>query len=336
LTNRRKAKWQVIIVLIFLSASLSAAVYTLSVHSPPAPSMSASKTLAPHQRIVVTEDGEFTAPGTGTGCECVREGYGNSSHPFVISGWELSASDGDGISIAWTTAHFIILNVRVNGTGRYGGVVLTAVENGKILNSSLSGCSSAIYVWKSSHIIIANNTVSHSEFGIMLEASNNNGVIGNKSHNNHQVGIFVRASDNVIDGNLVSDGSFGGINVDGTAGFGGDNQITNNVVRQNLQYGIGLWHALANHISGNAVSGNGGAGIMLTDSSANNSIENNQVTNNGADGILIAEQSSANRVVRNIVTGNGNAVTTFDLHDESLDNIWLDNVFNTRKPGTIN
>jgi len=324
-----------VLTVLAIAVLLPVAIYIFHLGSPPTIPQKTATHAFPHERIVIQDPGDFTVPGAGTGCECVRGGSGDSSHPFVISGWRLNASDGHGISIAWTTVHFLIADVIVNGSGRYSGVVLRGVENGVIMNSSFSGGLHGIYLFRSSNIMIANNTVADNDFGIILEGSENNTVAGNALNRNRQVGIFVRGSNDVIDANLVVDGSFGGINVDGTGGFGSSNRITNNVVNRNLQYGIGLWRARNNLITGNVVSENGATGIMLVDSSANNLIESNRVVNNRGDGVLIAEQSSGNRVTRNTVTGNGNAVNSFDLNDECSDNVWLDNIFDTRKPETI-
>jgi parallel beta-helix repeat protein len=133
----------------------------------------------------------------------------------------------------------------------------------------------------------------------------------------------------------VTSGSFGGINIDGMTGLGDGNRIVNNVVEGNAQYGVGLWQARNNLIRGNAVSENGGAGIMLIASCTQNLVEQNNVVNNSGDGILVDEQSTENRIMGNTVTGNGNGATSFDLHDEGSGNLWSQNVFRSRKPETI-
>jgi len=328
-----KARRGAFIFLALVAASLLVASYALYLH-PQRPIT--GNAFASHPRIVIGDAAEFTVPGAGAGCECVTRGSGSSSDPFIISGWRLNASDGEGISIGWTTVHFLIENVVVSGSSQYSGVLLRWVENGAIMNSSISGAHYGISLYSSSSVLIANNTLVHNDFGIVLEASNNNTVTENMLDGSRQVGIFVRGSNNTVDANLVINGSFGGINVDGTALLGSSNSITKNVVKANSAYGIALWRARNNVIKGNAVSENGGAGIMLIDSSAANLVENNRVVNNGGDGILIAQQSSGNTVAGNNVTGNGNGATTFDLHDETSDNLWVSNTFNTRSPDTIN
>jgi len=313
---------------------IPAAMYTL--HLPPTgvfeSATSKSDHLAPHERITIQDSGEFTMPGTGSGCECVRSGSGSSSEPFVISDWEISASGDNGISISWTGVHFVILNVHVNVTAADNGAVLRGVANGTIQASSFYG--GGISLYNSNAISILNNTITGGEFGILLEASDDNTISGNRLDQVREVGIFVRASHNRVESNYVTDGSYGGINIDGTTGFGNDNHIVNNVVEGNIQYGLGLWEAQNNSIQGNVVSENG-VGIMMILSSTKNIVEQNNVAKNVADGIVADEQSIGNRIMGNTVTGNGNGVTSFDLHDESSGNLWSDNTFNTRRPDTI-
>ena len=104
----------VVLVILALAALLPVAVYMLNLHSPPVSHPPSTTALEPHGQIVVTDTSQFTAPGTGVGCQCIREGYGNSSHPFVISDWEVNASEGDATTITRTDANFVILNVKVN------------------------------------------------------------------------------------------------------------------------------------------------------------------------------------------------------------------------------
>ena len=254
-------------------------------------------------------------------------------NPFVISDWKINASGDNGISISWTAVHFVILNVHVNITGAHDGAVLRGVANGTIQASSFYG--GGISLYNSNAISILNNTITGGEFGILLEASDDNTISGNRLDRIREVGIFVRSSHNLVEGNYVTDGSYGGINIDGTTGFGNDNHIVNNVVEGNIQYGLGLWEAHNNSIQRNVISENGDGGIMLISSSTKNIVEQNNVVNNVADGIFADEQSIDNRIMGNTVSGNGNGVTSFDLHDESSDNLWFDNTFNTRRPDTI-
>jgi parallel beta-helix repeat protein len=229
--------------------------------------------------------------------------------------------------------YFIIFNVSVNVTGVYNSVVLRSVANGTIRDSFFSG--GGISLYNSNAILILNDTITGSKFGILLEGSNDNTISGNTVDRTQLVGIFVRSSNNLVEKNHVANGSYGGINIDGMTGFGSDNRIVNNAVEGNPQYGVGLWVARNNSVEGNFVSNNGGAGIMLASSCTENQIEQNNVINNKGDGILVVGQSSDNSVKGNTVTGNGNGTSSFDLHDEGSGNLWQSNTFKTKEPDTI-
>jgi parallel beta-helix repeat protein len=325
-------------IALALAAAIILVPITIYLQLPPGgtPGSKISRTndLVPHERIVIQDVSEFTAPGTNSGCKCVRGGVGSPSDPFVISDWKLSASSGNGISISGTAVHFVILNVMVNVTAAYDSLVLHSVANGTIQDSTFSG--GGISLYNSGVNSILNNSIIGSRFGILLEASNGNTVSGNRLDRIQQVGIFVRASDNLIDGNRVAGGSFGGINIDGMTGSGDNNRIVNNVVEGNAEYGVGLWRAHNNFIKGNIISGNGGPGVMFIASCTGNVVEQNKAVNNGADGVLVDEQSTDNKVAANTVTGNGDGMISFDLHDKGRDNIWVNNTFDTRSPDTIN
>ena len=327
------------VVVVLAAAILLVPFAIYSLHPLPSatfePTILKTSDLAPHERITIQDATDFTTPGAPSGCECVRGGSGSSSDPFVISNWKLNASEGDAISIAWTSVHFIIFNIRVNVTVAYNSVVLRNVANGTIRDSFFSG--GGISLYNSDAISILNNTITGGKFGILMEASNDNTISGNRVDQIQLVGIFVRSSDNLVERNHVTGGSDGGINIDGTSGFGSGNRVVNNVVEGNPQvaYGVGLWQARNNSVIGNAISNNGGTGIMLVTACTKNIVEQNNVTNNKSDGILVDEQSIDNKITGNTATGNGNGTTTFDLHDESSDNLWLSNTFNTRRPDTI-
>jgi len=324
-------------VLALVAAIILVPLALYGVHVPSGPTLRSTtlkpSRLSPHEPIAIRNDADFTIPGAGSGCGCVRKGSGSSLDPFVISDWELSGSDSDALSISSTSTHFIISNVRANATGAYNSVVLRNVANGTIRDSFFIG--GGISLYNSNAISILNNTITGSKFGILLEGSNDNTMSGNMVDHTQLVGIFVRSSNNLVEGNHVTDGSYGGINIDGMTGFGSDNRVVNNVVEGNPQYGVGLWVARNNSVEGNYVSDNGGAGIMLASSCTENQIEQNSVINNKGDGILVLEQSSDNKITGNTVTGNGNGTSSFDLHDEGSANLWQSNTFSTRRPDTI-
>jgi parallel beta-helix repeat protein len=191
-----------------------------------------------------------------------------------------------------------------------------------------------ISLLQSNNVTITGNDVSNSSIGIWLEASNFNTVAHNTMDEISQISIFVRGSRNMVVDNSLG-GSLGGINIDGTPGSADWNVVSNNTIVRTGGYGIGLWRATGNKITGNTITDGRSDGIFLTDSSSNNIIESNRVTQNAGDGILISVGCSSNLVQRNTFTGNGDGISSFDLHSEDPDNIWAGNTFGTKNPETL-
>ena len=117
-----------------------------------------ANTLTPHTPIVINGDSGFTAANGVTG------GRGTRSHPYIIEGWNVSASSwwgpngpkGPGITISNTTAYFVIRNV-ISNEGGYPGLKLTYVANAAIENSQMNGYPWTAVVDSSRNIRLTNN-----------------------------------------------------------------------------------------------------------------------------------------------------------------------------------
>jgi len=57
-----------------------------------------------------------------------------------------------------TTVHFLIENVVVNESSQYSGVLLRWVQNGAIMDSSISGGLDGVNLYSSSSVLIAMET----------------------------------------------------------------------------------------------------------------------------------------------------------------------------------
>ena len=276
----------------------------------------------PHLPITLTAEEDFTKPGAGSGCGCVRSGSGTEVDPFVISDWIVNSTDDDGITIFGTTTNFVITRVELQSSHRDRGVYISDAENGVIENSRITGWWFGVFVFHSSNFEFSNNTITENQYGIQLEASNSNLLLGNRFDDNSQLGIFLRGSSNILRDNSVIRNGWGGINVDGTAGPANANQIESNVVSDNPIFGIGVWRATKNVFRNNTVTHNQVVGIMLTDESTQNLIEANTVSENGGSGIILIQESSENTIRQNIARGNGDGVSDFDLYDMVSGNVW--------------
>lgn len=288
---------------------------------------------SPHSNVIIGRDSDFTTVGAEWGCRCVRTGSGTERDPYVISGWTLNASASDGISISGTSAHFVIREVTIYGNLMHTGILLNRVKSARIEGCLIRGNFVGVYAFSTANLAFINNTVQNNQYGIRLEASNKNLLSANEFVGN-ELAIFVRGSGNVLKNNRVARSTFGAINVDGTAGSTNDNLIEANVVTDGGGYGIAMWRARDCVIRGNNVTRNG-VGITLTDESENNIIDENTVTHSEGNGIAIGKNSSNNIVRGNVAIGNGDGVSTFDLLDSSVNNVWQNNIYVTKKPDTL-
>jgi parallel beta-helix repeat protein len=290
----------------------------------------------PTQRspIIIATDSDFTKPGAGSGCECVRSGSGQRQDPYMISDWTVNSTE-EAIYIWRTTAYFVISRVDLHGVSSGHGIYLEQVQNGVFEGCQIIDFWSGVYVFRSAELEFTNNTVTGAQFAIQLEASDDNKLVANRFDDNREIGIFVRGSRNLVKENSVRRNGFGGINVDGTAGAADQNQIIGNVVSDSKTYGIGMWRAANNIVRSNTIMRNTGVGITLTDHSTKNLIEDNSISGSIGDGIAVVQGSSGNTIRGNTAKGNGDGVDSFDLLDYGSNNVWQNNTYDTKKPDTI-
>ncbi len=85
--------------------------------------------------IVIDEAGDWGNPAVSG----VVSGSGTPADPYIISGWQISVSSGIGIYIYDSAQHFIIQDVRINGTATPTGTI-TAMEFFYVLNWRIENC----------------------------------------------------------------------------------------------------------------------------------------------------------------------------------------------------
>ncbi len=140
-----------------------------------------------------------------------------------------------------------------------------------------------------------------------------------------QTGIIVnipgRTSDgSAITGMTIQNNSENGITLIGSS----DNQVTDNIVSGNSDFGIVAFNRSNNNlIAGNTSTNNGEWGINI-DSSNENQVNGNHVSNNAAGGILLVNSfvSDATETLHNIVRGNtvyDNTIGVFSLEFGGLE-----------------
>jgi len=207
--------------------------------------------------IRINDVSEFTL-GNG-----VVSGNGTAENPYVIEGWEIDASEGDGVVVTDIATHFVIRNCHIH-EGFYAmnhGIVLTNCTN----------------------CIVENNLCEDNRCGILVALCNGITITDNSCTANDESNIRVSSSDNVTVRDNICDMSFeeNGIQLHNSCG----NIIEDNVCGINELNGVSLaGDSCFNTITGNKLSENYEYGVSLASSSCNNTIWNNTFIDNNDAG----------------------------------------------------
>jgi parallel beta-helix repeat protein len=221
---------------------------------------------------------------------------------------------------ALPTTHAVVDAVRVV-TCINIGIGLQNVSGGRVVNSSVRGCSNTgIQLFGASGLQVEGNTLTENpSIGLTLTGTAGNfsrdNTIADNTVKQNGIGIFLgTANGNRILHNTISENSSEGMRVV-TSNF---NAISDNVSSVN-GYGLLLSTSNSNTISRNTFSGNvftagtTGNGIYLQSTSRNNSFDGNVASGNGAAGMNISDAGSTgniysyNRFAGNTSANNFNA-----------------------------
>ena len=137
--------------------------------------------LAAHDPIIIVGDENFTVENG------VTQGTGTHEDPYVIQGWDIDRSLGNGVDISNTRASFTLRNVYVHASsgGLSWGIILSNVTNSSIQGVTMAWGSnvrvfsssnatvrdsnlsdSAIFVVYCNDVIVENNNLSNSNIDI--------------------------------------------------------------------------------------------------------------------------------------------------------------------------
>ena len=190
----------------------------------------------------------------------------------------------------------------VTGTGIRKGVHVPSGRTGVIItNLTIDGFDTGIYIdTNSANIELIGNTVSNSEFGIILLQSTNNILADNILSSSYGIGV-VDSTSNLITGNAMSGQGYQDVGIyllrssgntlteNNTSNVGPGIKLIdshNNVLKGNIVLGIAwqsrgfsLYTSSNNTLAGNTLSGNY-YGMRLLSSSNDNTIAGNTISNN--------------------------------------------------------
>ena len=217
----------------------------------------------------------------------------------------------------WVSDNNIILNNVISDNEM--GITIFSSSRNTIINNMLNDNPIGISVGGSlsdrtsnhtNNLLIDNNIKGSNLYGIYLVGITNNTVNNNLIDGNPGVGIsLMRSSNNTIINNIATNNHIG-ISLSSTMWsissfdtYG--NNLTHNIVSDNLLEGIYLESSISNFLINNTANGNGGDGFKLFNSSYNYLINNNASGRN-YNGIHLSSNSNNNTLSYNRACYNGN------------------------------
>ena len=134
----------------------------------------------PREPIYIYGNSDFTSANG------VSAGNGTVSNPYIIEGWDISATSGHGIYIEGTDKYFIIRNCYIHdGGSNFHGIYLNTAQNGIITNVTSYNNNYGLYLYYSSNNTITNCSVYNNPYsGIYLYYSSNNQITNCAVYNN--------------------------------------------------------------------------------------------------------------------------------------------------------
>jgi len=310
------------IVALLVIASVSILMISSS-DAPPAP-VPAMIEYSSHVPIFINGDAQFN--NTGFPNNGVVSGNGTASNPYVIEGWNISATSVNGISIQNTSMHFIVRDCFVHDGGwSHHGIFLYNSFNGVLTDNNCSNNTHGIRLFSSDDNIISNNTCSDNEYGTYLINSWRNAIRNNTCSSNSVSAIFLTSmSDwNTLSGNNCSSNDMTGIYLFTQT----DHNIIDNNNCSNNQVGITLDLSCdENTLTNNTISSNGYLGMDIL-SCSNNILAWNKIHYNFGFGIFSNPGNFGNVIWNNSFIGNNGSGSMYEIdhiqnYDACSGNYW--------------
>ncbi|MHA1966934.1 MAG: right-handed parallel beta-helix repeat-containing protein [Candidatus Hodarchaeales archaeon] len=268
--------------------------------------------------IVIIDNNGFSSSGF--------TGYGNETHPYVLDGnsyGKIEAGGPSGIDISDTDAYFRIENMLINGSidGGAGGIKLTNVINGKIVNTNVTNSYRGFYLVNTNQTSITESrAIGNSDHGFVLTGyCSFNNLTSNTAENNSNNGflIYYHSNNNLLKNNIAINNTSIGYSLY----LSHNNTLLGNIAKENV-FGYNLWNFCSfNNLTGNLAENNSENGFVMLSSSNNNFYKGNIAINNTDDGFWLYNVDS-NKFLENEVAKNGE--NGFSLDNASF-NTFLEN-----------
>ncbi len=269
-----------------------------------------------HNPINIYSDSDFSSQGW--------PGSGTQEDPYVIEGLEI-VTDYTCIRVLGTSVHFVIRNClfrSLEPTEHQYGVRLNNVNNGSVVNCTISFKGYGVYSLSCSNLCIVNNTIhDNPNKGIRISQSSNCEIISNSVYNvtgyglslsslqncslanntvwnNSDTGLYISGSECIVANNTAFNNLGNGISV----GMSNNVMVTSNTAFNNLANGISIRESNNVIVTNNTAFANSDSGVCGF--CAENCIfSNNTVHQNQQNGLDIT-QSVNSLVVNNTIYDN--------------------------------
>jgi len=254
-----------------------------------------------HDPILIEGNANFTASNG------VVSGDGTPANPYRIEGWDIDASQADGVHIGNTSAYFVLSNISVHSaTQVHYGVFLYQVFNASVTNVTITGTAGGVACYFCNYLLVSGNNIAQTsaEGILLLERSAHVPTTATFSHNvldrtGGGVAIGLASSGVVVSDNVITySGGYGIL-----LSYSSDASITGNRIVSSATDGLVLSDSGGATIKDNVVSGSNAYVALNLFYSGYSVVEHNSFSSSRWDGIN-AFSSSYSTISNNSLTGN--------------------------------
>ncbi len=225
----------------------------------------------------------------------------------------------------------------ITGPGDGVGIDFSDRSHVTIKNCLVTNFFRGFYAATSTAInLVDNSGNANTEYGFLLESSDDTTLRGNTADSNEYVGIQIsgyrnRVEENTTNSNgfgLVSGGFFGTVRNNTAIGNSGNGfelaaehtTLTGNVARENPGVGFLTWFGSSNNLLMNNTAEANAEGFIVTGSSLGNELRNNTSTKNLNTGFWIQDGSTGTVLRNNTSSSNYWGIVFYDTTESTVEN----------------
>ncbi len=253
----------------------------------------------------------------------VISGNGSSNDPYIISGHDMTVSNGTCIMISNTTSHFRIENCTFTSDGDHSDptVLLYNVTNAELIDMTCQGTSDGIQISRCSDVSLSRCVVEVLATSISVE--NTNGLAISYCHfNNGTNGLKMEHSS--------------------------DSSIFRSEFSTHTDVGVFISDSTDLLFDTCSISGNGGVGASISRTDGNVTLKGNSLFENHKQGLILSDIDRDLNITGNTIAHNTNeGIKAKDLNDPEINlsdnqiegnrgfNIWLSSATGVKVTGNL-